>query len=280
MPELPEVENTVIGLREKVLNKKIRDFWTDTPNIIKSPIDFFKKEIKGKRIEDIKRKGKNIIFLLSSGKYILLHLKMTGHPLIGEWKLKDSKWVSEEEAMNDPMNQFIRVIFFLEDTMMALSDLRKFAKIELFKEEPSLNLGTDAMEISFNDFLKAITSKKGKIKQVLMNQEVISGIGNIYSDEILWESKINPFLNTKDLTKEEIKRVFKSMKEILKLSIKLKGDSMSDYRLVNGKKGNFQNKHKVYRREKKECFTCKGIIKRAKIGGRSAHYCPFCQKEK
>ena len=176
------------------------------------------------------------------------------------------------------MNLFIRVLFFFEDgSMLALSDLRKFAKIELHNEKPKLNIGPDALKVSFNDFLKKISKEKGKIKQVLMNQEIVSGIGNIYADEVLWESKVHPLKKACSLDVDEYKKIFNSVKRILKLSIKRGGDSMSDYRLINGEKGGYQKMHKVYRRENSGCFFCKEKIKRIKIGNRSSHVCPKCQ---
>ena len=283
MPELPEVENTVRGLKKTILDKTIKDVWADTPKIIKKPKSFFlfKKEIIGRKIESIHRKGKNIIFVLSKNRFLLLHLKMTGHPLIGKWELKNDKWHPIEKGpLNDPMNLFIRVLFtFSDNSMMALSDLRKFAKIELTKEEPNLiSLGEDALIIKEKNFLEIIQKQKGKIKQVLMNQEVIAGIGNIYADEILWASKINPLRKANTLSKKELKNIFQEKNIILSYSIKLKGDSMSDYRLVTGEKGGYQKEHKAYRRENQNCFNCNEKIKRIKIGGRSAHFCPKCQK--
>lgn len=282
MPELPEVETIVLDLKEKIIGKTIKDVWTDTPNIIKKPKNFslFKKEIIGRRIEKIFRKGKNIVFVLSGNYFLLTHLKMTGHFLFGKWTFNEKRWVSQKEGpLNDPMNLFIRVVFFFEDGfMLSLSDLRKFAKMELSKEEPDFRLlGPDIFEISFDNFFEKIKNQKGKIKQVLMNQELVSGIGNIYADEILWKSKIHPLKKADSLSKEEIKLIFKFSQEILKLSLKLKGDSMSDYRRVDGSKGEFQKEHKVYRRTGKNCFACKEKIERIKIGGRSAHFCPNCQ---
>ncbi len=281
MPELPEVENTVLGLKKEIIGKTIISAWTDTPNIIKKPKNFslFKKKIAQKKVKDILRKGKNIVFVLSEDSFLLVHMKMTGHFLFSKWQLEDEKWIPKEEGpMNDKMNLFIRVVFFFEDdTMLALSDLRKFAKIEFLEKEPQIDIGPDILKISFKDFFKALKKEKRKIKQVLMDQKIISGIGNIYSDEILFKSKIHPFKSSSLLEEKEVRLIFQSAKEILDRAIKLKGDSMSDYRLVDGKKGNYQKEHKVYRREKEPCPVCKEKIKRVKLQGRSAHFCPKCQ---
>ncbi len=111
-----------------------------------------------------------------------------------------------------------------------------------------------------------------------MNQEVIAGIGNIYSDEILFRAKVHPLRRVNSLKPEELKRIYLAIKVILKKAVEMKGDSFSDYRIPSGEKGGFQEKTKVYQREGEKCFNCKTQIKRIKIGGRSAHFCPQCQK--
>lgn len=287
MPELPEVETTVRELRKVLIEKKILDIWSDEPKLLKN-ISFnkFKNEVKGRRIEGILRKGKNIIFLLDKDRAFLVHQKLTGHLLYGRWVLKDGNWIPEKEGpLSDPMNRFLHFIFFLDNSkMLALSDLRKFAKIVFGKKEEILNLpeikelGPDALEVEFQDFQERIKKKRNiEIKKVLMDQKVISGIGNIYSDEVLFASKINPFLKVKDLSEKNYKNLFKNIKTILTEAIKLKGESISDYRNPDGRKGNFDKIRKVYRREGENCFVCGTKIVRKKIGGRSAHFCPKCQ---
>lgn len=287
MPELPEVQTTVIGLRKKVVGLKILDVWTDAPKIIKIPnFPSFKKKIKNRKIEKVLRVGKNIILRLDDNRALLIHQKMTGHLLFGKWKKENERWHAVNGGpLSDPMNRFIHLIFFLSNgKMLALSDLRKFAKV-IFGTKEDINnlpeikkLGPDALEINFKEFKKRIKEKKGEIKKVLMNQEAISGIGNIYSDEILFESKINPFKRTEELGEVELKKLFNATKKILKIGIRLHGESISDYRTLEGKKGNFDKARKIYRREGQKCRKCGGKILRRKIGGRSAHFCPNCQK--
>ena len=279
MPELPEVQTTVSGLT-KVLNRTFVNVWTDAEKLFKnSRFANFKKEIKNKKINKVYRRGKNIIFDLSGGYSMLVHQKMTGHLLYDKWQ-------------EDRMNSYIHVKFFLDNgKTLALSDLRKFAKIELHKKENLKKeldrLGPEPLDKSFtlNKF-KSILKKaadgeprrgRGKIKQVLMNQEVIAGIGNIYSDEILWSSKVHPERETLKLSEKELKRIYGAIKDILKKGVELKGTSISDYRDVEGKKGKFGDIRKVYRREGEKCPRCKTVISRKKVGGRSAHFCSVCQ---
>ena len=274
MPELPEVQTTINGLKKKVLNRAFLDVWTDTPKLFKKPdFETFRKKIKNKKIINIKRRGKNIIFELSEGYFLLVHLKMTGHFLYDKY---------DEE---DPMNSSIRVKFFLDNNkLLALSDLRKFAKIQLLtkeeikKELKHLGIEPLSADFTFEKFKAIIKSKKGRIKQVLMDQKDIVGIGNIYADEILWRAKIHPEKKPADLSSEEVKRMYKAIKEILLKALKLGGTSTFDYRNIKGRKGFFERELKVYRKEGQRCPRCGSIIERKKIAQRSAHFCPVCQK--
>lgn len=289
MPELPEVETTIRDLRKTVLSRTIFDVWTDFEKQVKKPPNFkqFKREIKGRKIEKIWRRGKNILFDLSGRKTLLVHQKLTGHLLFGKWKRKGEKWLPPPGPLLEKVSTYIHLLFTLDrGEMLALSDLRKFAKVELWnkeelkKSEEFKSLGPEPLMpgFTFEKFKKTLKGKKGKIKQVLMNQNVIAGIGNIYSDEILWQAKINPFREIKELNNEELKRIYLAMKEVLKKAIRLGGESISDYRRISGKEGFFDKERKVYRREGEKCFSCGTIIERKKIAGRSAHFCPQCQK--
>jgi formamidopyrimidine-DNA glycosylase len=290
MPELPEVETIVRELNREVLARTFLDVWTDFKEMIKKPKSFdeFRKEIKGKKILNIRRRGKNILFDLSGNKVLLVHQKLTGHLLLGKWHLEKGRWISEIPGplSDDPMNKFLHLIFWLDDKrQLALSDLRKFAKVELINKEELekelKSLGPEPLEkdFGFEKFKEQILKKKrGKIKQILMEQEVIAGIGNIYSDEILWQAKVHPFKDISKLKEEELKEIFSAMREILKKAIAARGESISDFRRITGEKGGFDPLRKVYRREGEKCPRCGTIIKRIKIGGRSAHFCPKCQK--
>lgn len=290
MPELPEVETTVCDLRKKVLGRTFVGIWTDFRKMIKKPKNFeeFKKVLKGKRIKSIRRRGKNILFDLSDGKTLLIHQKLMGHLLLGKWVRKDGRWIAPPGFLSEKANTYIHLLFTLDNgQMLALSDLRKFAKVELWDKEElesskeMKSLGPEPLEKSFTfeKFKKALLKrKKGKIKQVLMDQKVIAGIGNIYSDEILWKARIHPFKKVLRLEEKELKKIYKALQEILRKAIKLQGESISDFRRISGKKGEFDKLRKVYRREGEKCSRCGTIIKKVKLGGRSAHFCPKCQR--
>jgi len=290
MPELPEVETIVRDLNKKVLGRAFIDVWTDSKKIVKKPQNFeeFKKEIKRRKIEKVKRRGKNILLELSGGKALLVHQKLTGHLLLGNWEKEREVWKPQATGpLEDPMNRFLHLIFWLDDgKQLALSDLRKFAKVELWdsqklvKSKELKSLGPEPLEKSFTfqKFQEVLKQKKRKIKQILMDQTAIAGIGNIYSDEILFTAKIHPFKEVSKLNKLELKRIYQAIKKILKKAIELRGESISDFRDLEGKKGYFDKIRKAYRREGEKCPRCGTQIKRIKLGGRSAHFCPKCQK--
>ena len=289
MPELPEVETTVRDLNKKVLGRTFVDIWTDFKNVVKKPKSFeeFKNQIRGRKIRRVWRRGKNILLALSEDKTLLIHQKLTGHLLLGEWVKKKEGWQVKTPGplAEDPMNRFLHLIFWLDNgQMLALSDLRKFAKVELLDkdtlEKELISFGPEPLEkdFTFEKFKGCFKSKKGKIKQVLMDQTVIAGIGNIYSDEVLWEAKIHPFKEVSNLSEVELKKIYMAIKKILPLAIELKGESFSDFRRLSGEKGYFDKARKVYRRAGEKCSRCGTIIKKGKIAGRSTHFCPKCQK--
>lgn len=311
MPELPEVQTTVDGLNKTVKGKKMLDVWTEynSPfhagkDNIKNPLFFkkFKKAIVGTTIKKSVRVGKNVLIELNNGKTILIHMKMTGHLMYGKYKFENDTWVSAEKnsPLSDPFNRFIRLIFILSSgKQLAFSDMRKFAKVTLidtgtpttfssknlkgqeYRQYKELaHLGPDALKIDFKKFKELITKEKRPIKQTLMDQEIVAGVGNIYADECLWLSGIHPHSNPSKIPDKELKKLFQDMQTVLKKGIDFGGDSMSDYRNIYGERGEFQNKHNAYRKTGEKCqrHGCKGVIKRGLVGARASHFCSIHQK--
>ncbi len=285
MPELPEVQTIVTDLKKVLPGLKITDFWTDIPSFRK-----IEKEVVGKKILKLERRGKNILIVLSDNKTLVIHQRMTGHFLCGKWELQGKEWKSliSGPLLEDPQNRFIHLIFGLSNgKQLALSDLRKFAKALIWPADKTdqlpeiAKLGPEPLEssFSFGKFREIMKKKSGKIKVVLMNQEVISGIGNIYSDEILWEAGVHPLARAEKLDDNDLKKIFNAIKKVLNKAIKAKGDSMSDYRRPSGEKGHYQEIQNAYHMIGQKCRKNDGgIIKRIKISGRSAHFCPIHQK--
>ena len=299
MTELPEVQTIVNDLNKKIKWLTITDIWTDWSKYFRrSPGGFngFKKTVKGKKINKVWRLGKNIIFDFSGNQKMLIHQKMTGHLLVGTWNLELGAWRAKQIGpLAEKVNGYIHVMFWLggpsnkvgASKMLALSDLRKFAKVLVVDEKDFENLkdikniGPDPLkpDFQFNDFKSLIVKKRGVIKKVLMDQNVISGIGNIYADDILFMAKIHPLKKAEKLNDDELKAIFEAIKKILKKAVKLRGTSTSDYRDTSGKKGGYGNVRLAYQHEGEKCPNkCGSVIKRIKIGGRSSHFCPNCQK--
>lgn len=297
MPELPEVQTTVNGLNEYMIGHKIIDVWSNynSPywkgaSTIKDRkfFSYFKKQVLGKRILKAKRRAKNILIDISGGQTILIHLKMTGHLLYGKYIFhkKTSHWNPiEPESLKDPFNKHIRFVLTLDKGKhLALCDTRRFAKVTLIDTDnihSSIHLkkiGPEPLDniFTFDSFMTRIGLRPNtKIKQVLLDQTIIAGIGNIYADESLWRAGIHPASIVKNIPESKTKLLFHAIRKTLKSGIDFGGDSMSDYRNILGEKGRFQEKHKVYRRKGNKCEKrgCKGIIKRLVIAGRGTHLC-------
>lgn len=291
MPELPEVETTVQGLITEVVGYTIDDVWTDYASTYKAYagqikntayFDYFKREVVGATIESCSRRAKNVLIHLDNGKTILTHMKMTGHYVVGNYKKTDA------------FNQWIHLLFTLSCTKngvrmqkhLGLSDVRKFAKVTLVNTQEIIagtstelaSLGPEPLDPSctFEVFKARLLSRPhGKLKTILMDQQVLSGIGNIYSDEMAWLAALHPESSPTCIPLPTLQKLYTSMLEVLRKGIDFGGDSMSDYRNIYGERGQFQHAHNAYRRTGKACTypQCSGTIVRNVIGSRSAHFC-------
>lgn len=309
MPELPEVQTTVNGLQKKVVGEKILDVWTDlakksytTPHLSQSLKDKrffarFRREVRNTKVVKVERRAKNILMHLSNNRTILIHMKMTGHLMVGKYRYNANKkiWLPDPREKNtalrdDPFNKYLHVVFSLSGGKeLVFSDARKFGKVTIMKTAEAKDsihlghLGPEPLDKNFGEKEMLITLSRrpgGKIKQVLMDQSIISGIGNIYSDEMLWLSGIHPFSQVEKIPKKQIHILFLAMKNTLRRGIDFGGDSTSDYRDINGNRGKFQHHHNVYQKTGKPCMrrACRGVILRKTLGGRSAHFCSRHQK--
>lgn len=306
MPELPEVHTTVTGLQKVLPSLSITDIWSDmwsTSKLAKNTIKdrsyfvYFKKYTLNQKVISVRRRAKHILIDLENGFTMIIHMKMTGHLMYGIYKLNTKQtgkgwpWVpiDKESPLIDPYNRHIHVVFTLSNNNhLVFCDSRKFGTIVVEKTstlhtERLSHLGPEPLETTFTqkDFEKRIMKSPARaIKTVLMDQSIIAGIGNIYSDEMLHRAHILPTRSPKSLSAIEMKRLYKSMKEVLLKGIDFGGDSTSDYRNIHGERGAFHSNHLVYLRTKKKCLTkkCTGIIEKKTIGGRSAHFCTMCQR--
>ena len=204
--------------------------------------------------------------------------------MYGKWILEKGVWLSSLKGplQTDRQNQYIRYIWTLNNGyQLAMSDLRRFSRVILVKDKDISNLkeisdlGPEPLEIEFGKFKSLFGRKKGNLKPVLMDPFFIVGIGNIYSDEILWDAGYHPLSRVENLKETELKKIFNSTVKILNKAIDAKGSSVDDYRLPSGEKGRYQEMEKAYQQTGKKCSRKDGgIIQRLKVGGRSAHFCP------
>ncbi len=278
MPELPEVETMVRGLRSRIKNKRIIDVWTDERKLFYHPsFSVLKKKIKDSSIMDVRRRGKIIVFHLKPQGFLLFHPKMTGHFLILSPKTYQKEYIEDKS---------IHAFFELNNNQyLAWSDQRKFSRIEYWPTETIedikwlANLGDEPLvaDFTFERFNELIDQNSARIKSWLMDQKHIVGIGNIYANEILWATKINPYRQAKSLSLSERKKIFSGIKKILKQAIIEGGTSIAEFRNVNDQEGKYSSYLKIYRKNGK-CPRCHQSLKREIIGNRSTYYCPYCQK--
>lgn len=274
MPELPEVETISRDLNSYLKNIKINSLIIfDNRNFKVKDDKIIKDAISNSIISRIYRAGKSIIWELSNSNSIIFHLRMTGKFIINQ--------------QNQDKEKHTMFVLSTEKGQIAFVDIRKFATVDIIETKKLntnkylQNIGIDPTteEFSYNTFEKIISSSPKKTsKQFLLEQNKLVGIGNIYASEILFKAKISPYRLIKTLSKPETLLLYSSVKNILADAIQLRGTTFSDYRDGFNKKGEFQNKLKVYNQNNKNCSYCEGKIKKIKQNGRSTYYCQNCQK--
>ncbi len=271
MPELPEVETIKRQLNKRIKGKQIKKVEIRLRKFVKYPLKKFEKLVVGAKIGNIARRAKLLIIGLSSNFCLVVHLKLSGQLIF-----------------NGQINKHTHLIYYFTDgTKLIHNDLRQFGFVKVvpkselddFLKKEKFGPEPLTKEFTLKLFKELLAKrKKSKIKPLLMDQKFIAGIGNIYSDEILFYAKVLPTRKVSSLKSAEIKRIFEQIKNILTLALKKKGSSNRDYFDANGKKGNFAPLQRIYQRENQPCSKCKTKVKRIKLNSRSAHFCPKCQK--
>ncbi len=287
MPELPEVEIVRQSLNKKITQKTIKKVIVRNRNLrIKIPLNF-KKILENQKILNVERFSKYLILFLSGKNKLLIHLGMSGTIHLLENNKRN--FFSNMSFYNSPILPYKHnhIEIFFDKFRLVYNDPRRFGFFEIIKDQKSLEkrfekLGPEPFNSSFdiNYIYENLKDKKKNIKNFLLDQNFISGIGNIYASEILYMSKINPAKEGRSINKTECKRIFKNSKLVLLNAIKRGGSSIRDFKDVLGNKGSFQNNFKVYQREGQKCkrIDCKGLIQKKNISNRSTFFCSFCQK--
>jgi formamidopyrimidine-DNA glycosylase len=270
MPELPEVETVVRGLREPLLGRTITDVWMDWPNSLVFPTpEELPIQIAGQTFRQISRRGKYILCELDNAT-LIIHLKMTGR-----------LYVAPSDAMNEA-DRWVHFRFQLDNQhQLRFSDSRKFGRVYLTPDPQWVvgKLGPEPLEDAFTleVFRTLIAGRSGVLKPLLLNQEFIAGIGNIYADEALHSSGIHPLRTANTLTDSEQRSLYESIRTVLKAGIDHEGASINWYRKPDGSKGSSQDHFCAYGRTDQPCLTCGASIQRIVVSGRATHFCLTCQ---
>jgi formamidopyrimidine-DNA glycosylase len=290
MPELPEVETIRSDLKSSILNKKIQKIEILDDKVIGKDSKKGYFSLKGLKITAIERQGKLLAFLLSNNKYLLTHLKMTGQLV-----LKDNKDIiagghsfsakDKSAAIGSSLpNKHTRfVIYFSNKKALFFNDIRRFGYVSLVNEKEWLEIkskyGPEPLkkEFTLSKLESIFKNRKAPIKATLLNQKLISGLGNIYVDEALFLAQVDPRRETKSLSKKELERLYKAIVKVIKEAIKYRGTTFSDYVDSKGKAGNFSNRLKVFGKQGDKCAKCDSVIKKIKVAGRGTHICENCQ---
>jgi len=304
MPELPEVQTIVSELDDKIRGKAIKSATVFKLQSVRPMNKKFVQGVGGRKILGVSRRAKMIIVGLSGGKYLLIHLKMTGQlvfkdksgrgvsgghpiPVSGKIKAIAAYPLAGGEIKDSGLpGRFTRAMFeFSGGSKLFFNDIRRFGWIKLVDEKAYQQeiakyglepLSSDFTLKNFKTALKRYPNRK--IKQVLMDQSLIAGVGNIYADEAAFAARVMPTRLAGSLSKKEISDLHKAIKRILRLSIRMKGTSADTYVTASGEQGNMMRYLKVYGRPGQKCRSCGGKIHKMKLGGRGTHYCPVCQK--
>ena len=288
MPELPEVETIRNGLRRFVLNKEILELKIFDKKL--APFLLGYKKLENDNLLEIDRIGKLLIFKFKkSSLFLLIHLKMTGQlvylPKNSEKLMVGGHSESGQGVIEKKDFKHLRFqINFLNGDVLFLNDIRRFAYVKLVNSE-ELNqiknrFGLEPLEkIKYSDFLRLLERRANKnVKAFLLDQSLVSGIGNIYADEILFASGVLPQRKVFSLKETEKKLIFSNISRILKLAVKKRGTTFSNYIDAEGQTGGFIKLLKVYGRDGQKCRKCHNLILKDKVAGRGTHYCSECQK--
>lgn len=285
MPELPEVETIARGLAKRVTGDVIEDVWLGSkPEPLKSSAEEIVATLTGKRIETVRREGKHIVVELVPGESVssgrakaarakkpasraqwIVHLGMTGRLQV----------CSPEDEIAKHTHAIAKLASGRE---LRFVDPRRFGRLSVASAGDFDAGGVEPLEVDLETFIKLFRGRKVFIKSALLNQKLLRGVGNIYADESLFRAGIRPRRRASSLSREELTKLHRAIKQVLREAIKAGGSSISDYVDADGEEGFFQLRHRVYGSEGEPCLVCKTPIKKIIVGGRSTHYCPKCQK--
>ena len=276
MPELPEVETVVRGLRAALPGRTIVAVRLGKTDFIDDPVAV-EQLLPGSRISSVERFGKYIRLQLTprkrhvrqnEGRHLVVHLGMTGRLVV--------------VAANQPCLAHTHGFFALDDGReLRYTDPRRFGRMLIVPDSELAafcgRLGEDPLRISLPALTERLAGRRAKIKALLLDQRVVCGVGNIYADESLWLARIHPARLAARLSAAEVSRLRQAMRTVLRAAIRMRGSSISNFVDSDGNPGSYQGRHRVYHRHGRPCARCGTPIRRILIAGRSSHFCPKCQ---
>jgi formamidopyrimidine-DNA glycosylase len=272
LPELPEVETISRQLAAAIPGRTICDAEVHLEKVVKEPAPAaFPGRVRGRKITGVSRRGKYLLLELDDGHTLVIHLRMSG------------QLVYEEEAA--PLPRHTHLVLHLDRGRLRLTDLRQFGRVWLLPAAeasrlPELaKLGPEPFSAAFSEAYLAglLRNSRRRLKPLLLDQEVVAGIGNIYADEILFRAGLHPARRGAELTASEVKRLYHAVKEVLAEGVAHRGTSIRDYVDAEGREGSHQNFLKVHHRAGQPCLRCGTPIEKIKFGGRGTYFCPGCQ---
>lgn len=274
MPELPEVETMVRDLNARVIGRTITEVRTPFTGTIRYPeTREFVERVTGSTITSIWRRGKYAVFEVDSGDALIIHRGMTGSLLL--------------RPGDAPLEPYVRLIFGLDDgTELRFDDARKLGKAFVMRSDggervmPWARMGPEPLSPSFTQayLTSALAKRTAPIKSLLLNQEIVAGLGNIYVDETLFRARIHPRRPARSLAEDDVARLYASIRHTLASAVDGRGTTFSSYRDLEGRRGSFQDTLSVFRKGGEPCPTCGTPIDRIVVGGRGTHFCPVCQE--
>lgn len=263
MPELPEVETVVRSITPLVGRRIVSAEFRCLRVLRGGDPDAMAAQVTGKKIAAVERYGKFILVHLKPGGYLMVHLGMTGKLLLG-----------------GPSGKHTHAVLTLNRGVLLYDDPRQFGRLQYFDEVPARlrKLGPEPLEVSFEDFAEGVRGRKTRIKALLLNQDFVRGVGNIYADESLFRAGIHPMAVAGRLKRDRVRKLYDAVREVLTEAIAAGGSSISDYVDAEGRTGWFQIQHRAYGKTGEPCVTCGTPIKRTLVAQRSSHFCPKCQR--
>lgn len=260
MPELPEVETVLRSLLPHLPGRTIVQARFSSRLVLREDPARAARALRGRTVLALRRHAKFLLFELSGGMTLSVHLGMTGKLL----------WNAEP-------GPYARAVFELDQGRLVYDDVRQFGRIELDCRRAE-KLGPDALGLAAERFAELLAARRGRIKPLLLNQRFVGGMGNIYTDEALFRARIHPLAAAERLKRARVQRLHEAMQQILAEAVATGGSSISDYVNADGDAGSFQINHQVYGREGEPCARCRARIRRIVVAGRGTHFCPRCQR--